>query len=95
MKKIVLIAAIAAAASLAACSQHAKNETVEAANAVATDVNATVAAGVNSVDAATDSAMNNISNAADAATNKVESAAEKMKHATGNAMSDAGNSLKH
>ena len=65
MKKIVTVAMIAAFATLAACTSTAKNETAEAANAIVADVNATAAAGINSIDAATDNAMDSISNAAD------------------------------
>ena len=57
MKKFAVIAAVAAAASLAACTPAAKNETAEAANVVASDINATAADAINSVDAATDNAM--------------------------------------
>jgi len=94
MNKIVIVVALAAAATLGACTPKAQNATAEAANAVVTDVNATAAAAVNSVDAATDNAMNKISNAADVGTHKIDSAADKVTSAAGNALTDAGNSIK-
>jgi hypothetical protein len=94
MKKSITFAAVTALAiGLAACSPKAKDESAEAANAMMSDMNATAADAINSVDAATDNAMGSIGNAADAAGNKVESAADKMKAATGAAMETAGNEV--
>jgi hypothetical protein len=94
MKKLITFAAVTALAiGVAACSPKAKDESGEAANAMMSDINATAADAVNSVDAATDNAMGSIGSAADAAGNKVESAADKMKAATGAAMEKAGNEV--
>ena len=53
-KTIALVTVLATAMSVAACSPKAQNETAEAGNAMMSDVNATAAGAVNSVDAATD-----------------------------------------
>ena len=96
-KTIALVTVLAATMSLAACSPKAANETAEAGNAMMSDMNATTADAMNTVDAATDNAMGAIGNATENATgaiaNTADTAADKMKAATGDAMSAAGNKM--
>ena len=91
MKKLTAPALVSAAAlGLAACSQNARNETSEAANAVGTDIGNTAEAGANSVDNALDAAGNSMDAMAANSTNATDNAA----NATGNALIDAGNAVK-
>ena len=95
MKTITALPLAAAAAlGLAACSNNAKNESAEAANAIATDVGNTVDAGVNSVDNALDAAGNTMDNAAHDAANATHDAANAAGNAA-NSVSNAANAAGH
>ena len=65
MKRVLLPLAAIAALGLAACSEQAKNETADPANAIAADANATMSEAAQDVEAATDSALGAAENAAD------------------------------
>lgn len=106
MKRIATTALIATAAMLAACSQNAQDQTAQAGNAVGADISATTSNAVSDVDAATDSALGsaeatfdnagtNIERGADRAGQSIENGTDRAAHAAGEALTDAGNSLKH
>ena len=94
----------AAAFSVGACSQKAQNETGEAADAVAADVNATMGEAVDDVKTAGDRAFGAAENAADRAGDHIENAtdragaaidrgAAKADAAADNAQREAGQEL--
>lgn len=104
MKKFILLPLAAAAFSVGACSQKAQNETGEAADAVAADVNATMGEAVSDVKTAGDRAFGAAENAADRAGEKIDNAtdragaaidrgAAKVDAATDNAQREAGQEL--
>ena len=85
MKKSILASMILAGSlGLVACTDNAQNESAEAANAVATDVETTTDEALNSIDAAANDALAN-----------VEAAAENAADATGNALVEAGEEVKN
>ncbi|WP_447728708.1 hypothetical protein [Sphingomonas koreensis] len=90
MKRVLLPLAAIATLGLAACSDKAKNEAAEAANAIGADVNATMSAAEEDVKAATDSALGDAENAADSIGNTVSEGADKV----GNAVEAAHGELK-
>lgn len=104
MKKILLLPLAAAALSIGACSQKAQNETGEAADAVAADVNATMGEAVDDVQTAGERALGAAENATDRAGDKIENAtdragaaidrgAAKADAAADNAQREAGQEL--
>ncbi len=106
MKKLILLPLAAAAFSIGACSQKAQNETGEAADAVAADVNATMGEAVTDVKTAGDRAFGAAENAADRAGDKIENAtdragaaidrgAAKVDAATQNAQRETGEALEN
>ncbi len=106
MKKFILLPLAAAAFSVGACSQKAQNETGEAADAVAADVNATMGEAVSDVKTAGDRAFGAAENAADRAGDKIENAtdragaaidrgAAKIDAATDNAQRETGEALEN
>lgn len=90
MKRVLLPLAAVAALGLAACSEKAKNETAEAANAIGADANATMGEAVQDVQSATESALGTAENAADNLGNAIDAGADKV----GNAVDAAGKELK-
>jgi len=90
MKRVLLPLAAVAALGLAACSDNAKNEAAEAANAIGADANATMGEAIQDVQSATDSALGAAENAADSLGNSVSEGADKV----GNAVDAAGEELK-
>lgn len=90
MKRVLLPLAAVAALGLAACSEQAKNETADAANAIAADANATMGEAVQDVEAATDSALGAAENTADGLGNAIGAGVEKA----GNAADAAGDELR-
>src|SRR5690242_1364021 len=90
MTKLALIAAVGlAVAGLSACSQKAQDETSEADNTTAADMDATTSAAVNDVDSATDNALGAAANSMDAAGNSLDNAAADV----GNGFDAAGNDI--
>ena len=82
MKKAIFASlALAAGLALAACSEKAQDETAEAANAVATDVETTTEEAVNDIDAATDDALSGAENSMDNAADATENAADNATDA--------------
>lgn len=77
------------ALALAACSPKAQSETVETANTVEVDANATAAKAVSDTDAALGAAETRIDNAADVLGNK----ADRVADTTGAAAKDIGNEI--
>lgn len=77
MKKLLLLPLAVATISIGACSQKAQNETGEAADAVASDVNATMGEAVSDVQKAGDRAFGAAENAADHAGDKIENATDR------------------
>ncbi|MBR0553385.1 hypothetical protein [Stakelama marina] len=96
MKKAILVSMTAAAAlGLAACSDHAQNESAEAANAMAADTSATMSNAVGDLDAASDQAFGAAENAADQAGDAIENGADTAKTQTGQALENAGEDMQH
>ncbi|MDJ0275839.1 hypothetical protein QLH51_03330 [Sphingomonas sp. 2R-10] len=104
MKKLILLPLAAVAFSIGACSQKAQNETGEAADAVAADVNATMGEAVDDVQTAGERAIGAAENATDRAGEKIENAtdragaaidrgAAKADAAADNAQREAGEEL--
>jgi len=90
MPKMIMIAAIGlAVAGLSACSQKAQDQTSEAINTSAADMDETMGAAVNDVDAATDNALGAAANSMDAAGNHLGNAAGDV----GNGFDAAGNEI--
>lgn len=87
MKRAILPLALVASLGLAACSERAQNETAEAADTVAADVNATMGDAMNDVQAATDAAFGAAENGLDAAGNTIERTGEAITGDT----ADTGN----
>ena len=82
MKKAILLPVAALAAfGLSACSQKAQNETAEAADSIAADVNATTSEAVQDVEAATDKALGAASNTIDDAGNAVDATGDSVDNA--------------
>lgn len=95
MKRIATTFVLATAAALAACSPSAQNETAEAGNAIGADVSATTENAINDVDAATDDALGSAEATMDNAGESIENGTDRAAEATGEALTDAGNSLKN
>ncbi len=104
MKKLFLLPLAVAAFSVGACSQKAQNETGEAADAVAADVNSTVGEAVDDVQTAGERAFGAAENAADRAGDKIENATDRagaaadragdrIDNATDRAQREAGQEL--
>ncbi|VXC89580.1 hypothetical protein [Sphingomonas sp. 8AM] len=95
MKRLFTTGLIAATAlGLAACSQHAQNQTAEAGNAIAADTTATTSNAVNDVDAATDRALDKAENSLDRTGDALKNSGDRAADATGNAMVRAGEDLR-
>jgi hypothetical protein len=90
MKRVLLPLAAVAALGLTACSDKAKNEAAEAANAIGADANATMGEAAQDVQSATESALGTAENAADSVGNTVSEGADKV----GNAVEAAHGELK-
>lgn len=90
MKRVLLPLAAIAALGLAACSDKAKNEAAEAANAIGADVNATMSDAEQDVKAATEGALGTAENTADSIGNTISEGADKV----GNAVEAAHGELK-
>ena len=95
MTRAILPLALAAAFGLAACSEKAQNETGQAAEATAADVNATMGEAVQDVDAASERAFGSAENALDDAGDAIENTADDAAAATGEALRDAGNAIEN
>lgn len=96
MKKSILASMILAGSlGLAACSEPARDESAEAANAVATDVEMTTDEALSDIDAATDNALANVEAAADEAGATLENGADATVDAAGNALVEAGEEVKN
>ncbi len=97
MRRSIIILGIAAStACLSACSDRARNETEEAGNAIASDIDNASDKAANAAQHATDSANAVIDRAGDridAAANKAEQKGEDAKRATGRALENAGEAL--
>lgn len=72
MKRAMLAAAAVTILGLTACSEKARNETADAADAVAADAESTTRDAVNDVDAAFDSAQNKMDAIGDQADNSTD-----------------------
>jgi ABC-type glycerol-3-phosphate transport system substrate-binding protein len=94
-KSIVVSMMLAASLGVAACSETAQDESAEAANAVATDVETTTEEAVDSIDAATDNALDATAAAADNAGDAVANGAAAAANATGDALIEAGEEVKN
>jgi hypothetical protein len=97
MRRSIIVLGIAlGAASLSACSDKTRNETEEAGNAIASDIDNAGDNAANAAERATDSAnaaIDRASNRIDAAANKAEQKAQDAKRATGRALENAGEAL--
>ncbi|WP_448500975.1 hypothetical protein [Sphingomonas sp.] len=94
MKKSTLLPlALVAAFGLAACSENAQNETSEAADAVAADMNSTMSEAAADVDAATDSALQSAENAIDRTGQSIENGADRAAAESAEARREAGREL--
>ena len=80
-KAIFASLALAAGLTLAACSEKAQDETAEAANAVATDVETTTDEAVNDIEAATNDALSSAENTMDNGGAAVDNAADNADNA--------------
>lgn len=90
MKRVLLPLAAVAALGLAACSDKAKNEAAEAANAIGADMNATASEAEADIKAATEGALGDAQNTADSVGNTISEGADKV----GNAVEAAHGELK-
>lgn len=90
MKRVLLPLAAVAALGLAACSDKAKNEAAEAANAIGADMNATASEAEADIKAATEGALGDAQNTADSVGNTIGEGADKV----GNAVEAAHGELK-
>ncbi|MBW4331308.1 hypothetical protein KY084_10535 [Stakelama sp. CBK3Z-3] len=78
IRKIVLPFAVVAALGVAGCSEKAQDESAEAGNAIAADVDATTSEAVNDIDAASDQAFGKAENAMDDAGNSLDNAGDDI-----------------
>ncbi|KAI1692903.1 hypothetical protein DdX_20977 [Ditylenchus destructor] len=90
MKRVLLPLAAVAALGLAACSDKAKNEAAEAANAIGADVQRHHVRREQDVKAATEGALGTAENTADSIGNTISEGADKV----GNAVEAAHGELK-
>ncbi len=94
MKKAFILATTAAAAlGLAACSENAQDQTAQAANAVASDVETTTGEAVDDLDAATDSALGSAERGLDEMGESIENGADATGRAVGNTTAAAGREM--
>jgi hypothetical protein len=93
MKKVILLPIAAAAFALSACSDKAQNETGEAADAVAADVNSTMGEAVDDVDAASERAFDDAENGLDRAGRAIENTADDAGRAIDRGADDAGRAI--
>ena len=102
MKRPTLLAAgVLAIGSLAACSQNTRDQTAQAGNSIASDVDATVDNAADRAGPALDRAGEHLSNAgasveagADRAGDAIANGADRAADATGNLLVKAGKKLK-
>lgn len=94
MKKSTLLPlALMGALSLAACGENARNETGEAADAIAADANSTMHEAARDVEAATDSALQSAENAIDRTGQAFENGADRAEAESAEARRAAGEEL--